>query len=77
MGDNVQSKPKRSRKSSHNVSGIPLTMWGTNLNEDAYCADRIMKYLTVLAILMIMALTIIVIIVVVIADNVPGYNCKT
>ena len=32
-----RGKSKWSRKTSHNVSGIPLTMWGTNLNEDAYC----------------------------------------
>ena len=35
VSNNVEGKPKRSRKSSHNVSGIPLTMWRTNLNEDA------------------------------------------
>jgi len=32
-----RGKSKWSRKTSHNVSRIPLTMWGTNLNEDAYC----------------------------------------
>ena len=37
VGHNVEDKPKWTRKSSHNVSGIPLTMSRTNLNEDAYC----------------------------------------
>ena len=31
-----RGKSKWSRKTCHNVSGIPLTMWGTNLNEDPY-----------------------------------------
>jgi len=31
-----RGKSKWSWKTSHNVSGIQLTMWGTNLNEDAY-----------------------------------------
>ena len=36
VGHNVEDKPKGTRKSSHNVSRIPLAMWRTNLNEDAY-----------------------------------------
>ena len=35
VSHNVEDKPKWTRKSSHNVSGIPLTMSRTNLNEDA------------------------------------------
>ena len=31
------AETKWSLKSSYIVSGIPLTMWGTNRNEDAYC----------------------------------------
>ena len=34
-------KSKWSRKTSHNVRGIPVTMWGTNLNEDAYCVHTL------------------------------------
>ena len=37
VSDNVKGKPKWSRKSSYNVSEIPLTLWSTNLNEDVYC----------------------------------------
>ena len=39
VSNNVEGKPKWSRKSHHNVSGIPLTMWRTNLNEDTYCLE--------------------------------------
>ena len=37
VSHNVEDTPKWTRKCSHNVSGIPLTMWRTNVNEDAYC----------------------------------------
>jgi len=36
VSHNVKGKPKWSRKSSHNMSRIPFTMWRTNLNEDPY-----------------------------------------
>ena len=36
VSHNVEDTPKWTRKCSHNVSGIPLTMWRTNVNEDAY-----------------------------------------
>ena len=36
VGHSVEDKPKLTWKSSHNVSGIPLTMSRTNLNEDTY-----------------------------------------
>ena len=39
VSHNVEDKPKWTRKCSHNVSGIPLTMWRTNVNEDAYYVE--------------------------------------
>ena len=34
--ENVKTFPSSFRLVPHNVSGIQLTMWGTNLNEDSY-----------------------------------------
>ena len=37
VGHNVKDKPKCTRKSSQNVSEIPLIISRTNSNEDTYC----------------------------------------